>query len=294
MSSYTIGQLIAVLRHKRDILKILNRRDFEIKRDCCSLHVGQFCFFLDLIKIFRDATHTNTNININVSDIFDIVYCINDTIDCDHAKQFVDIITEENYSIEKMLHKIYNSDAIINVVNAAHFIMINYDQVFDRALNYNVDNRAIFEYIVSNNYIDYNGNGFNYRDREFELYDFLDVLLTHGFDISNFPTDCLNVSTILDYISLSNIKYFSNVKIDFAQYISILMSLDSDKLKEFLRWFNTDNIVHRKSNNIRADGTIDRAQILIDNGINLKSMLNVIIDATNNCECDCLARIDQQ
>lgn len=285
-NSYTIGRLITMVRDKKNLPQILSERNFKININSYHLHNGQFQSFLDLIKIFKNNLHIGTDININVCDILNRLGAVHSTIDNDQAKQLIDIITEENYDIEKILYKIYKSDAIINVVNACYYSMINYDIVFDNALVYNSDNRAIFEHIISNNYIDY--NTCDYEDKDFYTYDLIDVLLSHGFDISKFPIDNTEIKSMLNCISLQNLKYFSCVKIDLSQYVAILISLEDDKLKEFTQHYNIENIVYPETNKNKTKKKIDRAQILMDSGINLKSILNVIVNGINNCECDCL------
>jgi hypothetical protein len=278
---YSISQLVAAMRNGKNILQILNDSNFNISVQEWSLYPDQFQNFLDLIKIFKG----NPRINVATCNIFDKLCAITSEIDNNQARQLVDIIIEENYDIETILRKIYTSDSIVNIINATYF-EINYDRVFDEALEHNSSNRAIFEHIISNNCVDY--NKFNYYDKNIHTAHSLDVLLTHGFDILKFPIDNSNVNSMLYDISDQNLKYFSCVKMDLSQYILITISMSDNRLKEFLCWYNIDNIIYPEVNNKVRENKINRAQILIDSGVNLMCILDIVVNAINDCNCDCL------
>lgn len=281
MMTYTLNQLIYIMNDGKNILQILNRSKSKISDHICILNPRELQYFLDLIKIFKDDPYKN----VNTCDIFDKLHIINCSIDNNLATRLVDTVVEENYDIEKILSKIYVTKSIVNVMNVVNF-EINYDKVFTEALTYNSDNLAILKYIISNNCVDY--NNFNYSEIEFDTACILDVLLTHGFDISKFPINSLNIDQMLHDISKQNIKYFSNIKMSLSQYISIMVSLSDDRLKEFSRSYNIDNIICSEPNNKVTKKVIDRVQILFDSGIDLRSILNVIMSALYDCECDCL------
>jgi hypothetical protein len=261
-------------RHNSDLLKILsNTKDVQIIYNTTTIHSELFSgHLLAHLKLF-DQLKKIPNANFNPTKFFDKLSQINGNISYSEAIRLVDVTTEINYCIEKILCKIYVANSITQIISVANF-SINYDYLFTEALRNNANNRAIFEYVVSNNYV--NCNLFNYCElsKKFMPYDFLDVLLTHGFDIANYPIDSSCVYAILSYISLPNIKYFSNVKINVSQYVTIVKQMRYEKLKEFVRHYNTENIIH---DNEKFDAQSDRAQILIHSGINLETLLNVIM-----------------
>lgn len=264
-------------RHDSNLIEILrNTEDVQFYYNTTMIHTephnSDILGYLKLIGLLKKIPSAK----FSPTKFFDKLCKVTGNISKSEAIKLVIIATEINYCIEKILCKFYVANSITEIISVTNFA-INYDYVFVEALNKNTNNRAIFEHIVSNNYV--NSNSFDYSKvpKKCISYDFLDVLLTHGFDIANYPIDSSMVYEILTYISPSNIKYFSNIKIELSAYIKIIRKLPYDKIKEFERYYNTDNIIIGSEKSETNAEQSHRAQILINSGINLEPILNSII-----------------
>lgn len=244
--------------------------------------------FFDFIYFIK-----NNHNNINICIILDELECITTFMDNNDAREFVNIIISENYKIESILYKIYDNNTLINIINNTDFV-INYDLIFSYALRSTHFNVTIVNYIIHGDLIDF--NNFNLYEciskiRDPSYYRVIDMLLTKGVDISKFPINDNNIVQILWNISLPNLKYFSNIKIMLNKYTMIILTLEYTKLEEFLKWCDPLNIVDCKISD-DVQHLLDyakRVQLLLDSGINLDKVLNLLFKAINNhCECDCL------
>lgn len=280
MSEYSFSDLIDIIHKKgfEHFTQICNSDGFSVRYDYgFSPFVSDrnIKYVLDLINYVQD-----NNTIIDIHRVFDMLG-IDRKLKEEHIITLFDIGVRISYDIEKMLCKIYNYDTIVHILNNIS-VKINYDYIFDLALKKYSNNRAIFEYIILNNCVDY--NSINYY--KYEEYDsdhaVLDPLLTAGFDISKYPTDTMDVSSVLLTISLPNLICFSDVKIRVTQFISIISGLECKKLEEFLKYYNTTNIIYSGTNNAYKK----RAQIFINSFENAVDIMSVILELHSECECD--------
>jgi hypothetical protein len=266
---YSLSCLISMISDDKISMfrDALNKEYFRIFYDAFIINTIEP--LLNLINIIEHDRITKIDICM-MFDSLHSVYSINN----DQARELIEIVGKYNYNIDTILCKCISSDAIQNIVNNVDAI-INYDYVYTRALLIYSYNAAIIEYIISNDFVDY--NSFNYYDKNYRSYMFLDVLLTNGFDISKFPIYDTNIHNILYYISVPNIKYFSNIKLSLSDYILMPKTLSSDKLQEFIRCYNTTNIVHYKNANPNPNVLKNMIHMLIDSGIDLKEALEIAL-----------------
>jgi hypothetical protein len=199
------------------------------------------------------------------------------------ANEFVQTITQLrniNISIEKLLCRFTNYDTIINIINNITDT-IDYCKIFDELMSECSYNVALIEYIVSNNYV--NCVDYDYGDCWLVNYHIFDILLSKNIDIiKKINYDENPIQDILKYISISNLKYFSNVPIHFDQYCTILSTLDYDKLEEFMHTYNTENIIYHQDYFFIVDCVArddDRIKLLMDSGVNFENFIKNILRA---------------
>jgi hypothetical protein len=287
--NYSIASLIAMTMQKQqfpDTKWNILYTHYDLNDSKCNRS------FFDLIYYIK-----NNHSDINICLILDDIRCITASMNNNDAQEFVNIIINENYKIESILKKIINNDTLINIINNIDFV-INYDCIFSDTLCSTLYNITIINYIMHNNLVDFNNFDLyectsNITDCNY--YRVIDTLLTKGVDISKFPINNNNVVRILWFISLSNLKYFSHIKIALSKYIMIVLTLECSKLEEFLNYYDTQNIIYDENTNVdtncaQFNSCVKRAQLLLDSGINLDKVLSLLFKAINNhCECDCLS-----
>jgi hypothetical protein len=276
--SQQLHSLIKIVDTDADeIYSIINSSDFKLSPCGFTLDNNNIQSFLKLLTILD-----NSNINACTS----IGAYINKCFNASHylmseqlARDFVGTIkqlTNIIISIEKLLCRFYNHNTIINIITIVDYF-IDYDVIFFELVTEYFDNTKLLEYVISNNCVNY--NEFDYSvisGRNYGHEYIINILLSHGFDIVRYPIG-KDIYKYLKYVSLQNLKYFSSVKLDIDEYIIILSALKRNKLEEFLKYYNTQNIVYTKEKTSYSD----RTQLLINSGVNIECIIGSLLKFAN-------------